>query len=55
MRPYLQFIYSYSLVQMNESYAERVKDRKGMIDYFLDGVSNTKKSDFSYLKLYNFF
>ena len=42
MRPYLQFICSYSLVQMNESYAERVKDRKGMIDYLSDGVSNTK-------------
>ena len=47
MRPYLQFIYSYSLVQTNEM--------NEMIDYRSDGASNTKKSDFSYLKLYNFF
>ena len=39
MRPYLQFIYSYSLVQTNEM--------NEMIDYRSDGASNTKKSDFS--------
>ena len=42
MRLFAIYLYSYSLVQMNESYAERVKDRKGMIDYLSDGVSNTK-------------